>query len=243
MTGALRNDLSLYDRHADDWWNKDAAFSRSLHEVNRLRLAVIRERLGSDLRGRTVIDLGCGGGLLAEPLAQAGAQVIGVDLSGPSLVAARNHGHHIDGLGYIRGNALNPPLASRSADLVLCADLLEHVGDWKAVLTAAALLLRPDTGHLFVTTINRTRRARWLAVMLGEGLGFVPAGTHDPALFIAPDDLNTAARRSGLEPDGYIGFVPRLAATVWSRRLRLRTSRSLAVEYAAWFLARRIRPK
>lgn len=237
MTAAVRNDLGLYDRHANDWWNQDSAFSCSLHEVNRLCLAAIRERLGPALRGSTVIDLGCGGGLLAEPLAQAGAQVIGVDVSGPSVSAARNHGRDVNYLTYLRGDVRYPPLAHYSADVVICADVLEHVDDWKAVLAAAAMLLRPGSGQLFVVTINRTIRARWLAVILGEGLGFVPRGTHDPEMFITPTELGDAARQSGLEADGYLGFAPRLIATVCSRRLRMRTSRSLAVEYGAWFIA------
>ena len=237
MTAALRNDLGLYDRLANDWWNQDSAFSCSLLEVNRLCLAAIRERLGSALHGSTVIDLGCGGGLLAEPLAQAGAQVIGVDLSGPSVSAARNHGRDVKYLSYLRGDVRYPPLARHSADGVLCADVLEHVADWEAVLAAAAMLLRPGSGQLFVVTINRTIRARWLAVILGEGLGFVPRGTHDPEMFITPVELSNAARKSGLEADGYLGFVPRLCATVWSQRLHMRTSRSLAVEYGAWFVA------
>ena len=111
------------------------------------------------------------------------------------------------------------------------------ITDWKAVLAAAAMLLRPGSGQLFIVTINRTIRARWLAVILGEGLGFVPRGTHDPEMFITPTELGEAARQSGLEADGYLGFSPRLFATVCSRRLRMRPSRSLAVEYGAWFIA------
>lgn len=233
----MRNDLGLYDRHAEDWWNPDTAFSSSLHEVNRLCLAAIRERLGPALRGSTVIDLGCGGGLLAEPLAQAGAQVIGLDISGPSVIAAKNHGRAQKYLSYLRGDVRYPPLARQSADVVLCADVLEHVADWEAVLAAAAMLLRPGSGQLFVVTINRTLRARWLAVILGEGLGFVPRGTHDSKMFITPTELGDAARMSGLEADGFLGFSPRLIATVYCRRLRMRTSRSLAVEYGAWFIA------
>lgn len=242
MTATVRNDLGLYDRHAEDWWNRNSAFSCSLHEVNRLCLAAIRKRLGPTLRGSTVIDLGCGGGLLAEPLAMAGAQVMGVDLSGPSVIAARNHGRDLNNLSYVRGDVRCPPLARHSADLVLCADVLEHVADWKAVLAAAAILLRPGSGQLFVVTINRTVRARWLAVIFGEGLGFVPRGTHDPKMFITPTELGDAAHKSGLVANGYLGFSPRLIATVCARRLCMRTSRSLAVEYGAWFVAGKTSP-
>lgn len=236
MTGTVRNDLGLYDRHAGDWWNGQSAFARSLHEVNRLRLSLIHGRLGPRLDGLVAIDLGCGGGLLAEPLAHAGARVSAADISAASLAAAAAHGRSQVGLSYVRGDARHPPFARASADLVLCADLLEHVDGWQEVLHAAAALLRPPAGQLFITTLNRTWRARWLAVACGERLGFIPAGTHDPALFIAPDDLVAAARRIGLDCAGMVGFTPRLAATLLSGRLHLRTSRSLAVEYAAWFV-------
>lgn len=233
-----RNDLGLYDRHARDWWDGASAFAASLHEVNRVRLGLIHGRLGPRLDGMIVVDLGCGGGLLAEPIARSGALVTGIDISAPSLHAAAAHGRPLTHLSYVRGDARSPPYASAAADLVLCADVLEHVTDWQRVLRAARALMRPATGQLFVTTINRTWSARILAVEIGERLGFVPAGTHDPALFIAPDDLVREAQSLGLQCSDMVGFTPRLAATIWARRLRMRISRSLAVEYAAWFTIR-----
>lgn len=238
VTSLVRNDLGLYDRHAGDWWNTTSAFSRSLHEVNRLRLNLIHERLGPRLDGLRIIDLGCGGGLLAEPLARAGAHVMGIDISQASLSIAAEHGRGVDLLSYVLGDARHPPIPHGSADVVLCADLLEHVDDWQSVLQAAAALLRSTPGWLFVTTINRTWLARALVVELGERLGFIPSGTHDPALFITPSELIATGRRSGLEPCGMHGITPRLMATLWSRRLRLHTTRSLTGEYAAWFSKR-----
>jgi 2-polyprenyl-6-hydroxyphenyl methylase/3-demethylubiquinone-9 3-methyltransferase len=232
-----RNDLGLYDRHAREWWDARSRFARSLHEVNRVRLELVRARWGARLRGARVADLGCGGGLLAEPLARDGAAVIGVDLSGPTLAEARRHaaGVAASAVSYARGDARRPPLAAGWADLVLCADVLEHVADWRAVLAGAGALLAPG-GEIFFTTINRTRRAGWLAVTLGEGLGLVPRGTHDPRLFITPAELATAAAGLGLRCDAPLGLRPRLLATALGLRLRMRTCRSLAVEYAGWLI-------
>jgi 2-polyprenyl-6-hydroxyphenyl methylase/3-demethylubiquinone-9 3-methyltransferase len=235
---AQGNDLDLYDRHADDWWNDRSSFSSSLHEVNRVVLAMIRARMGDRLKGMTVVDLGCGGGILAEPLARDGAWVVGLDISHPSLLACRRHAAGISRLGLIRGDAGAPPLAPACADMVLCADVLEHVPDWRAVMVAAAALLRPG-GTLFAATINRTPWATWLAVTLGEGLGFVPRGTHDPAMFITPEELIAQARTLGLRSAGCFGIKPALLRTLIGRRLRVTTSPTPSVLYGAWFVDQR----
>jgi 2-polyprenyl-6-hydroxyphenyl methylase/3-demethylubiquinone-9 3-methyltransferase len=236
---ARRNNLDLYDRHADDWWNDRSPFSRSLHEVNRVLLATIRARMGDRLKDMTVVDLGCGGGILAKPLACDGAWVVGLDTSLPSLFACRRHAADISRLGLVRGDVCIPPLAPAWADLVLCADVLEHIPDWRAVITAAAALLRPG-GTLFAATINRTPWATWLAVTLGEGLGFIPRGTHDPTMFITPEELIAQARTLGLRSDGCFGLRPTLLRTLMDRRLRMTTSSAPSVLYGAWFVDGRL---
>ncbi len=235
---ARGNDLDLYDRHAADWWNERSPFSCSLHEVNRVLLASIRARLGDGLKDMTVVDLGCGGGILAEPLARAGARVVGLDISHPSLLACRRHAAGISRLSLVRGDVRAPPLAPAWADLVLCSDVLEHVPDWRAVMVAAAHLLRPG-GTLFAATINRTAQATLLAVTLGEGLGFVPRGTHDPALFITPAELITQARTLGLRSAGCFGLRPALLRTLIGCRLRMSATATPSVLYGAWFVDER----
>jgi 2-polyprenyl-6-hydroxyphenyl methylase/3-demethylubiquinone-9 3-methyltransferase len=231
----IRNDLGLYERHACEWWNEGHNFARSLREVNRLCLEAIVTGIGDRLDGMTVVDLGCGGGLLAEPLAGMGARVLANDISLGSLRAARRHAREggVDGLAVVHGDALRPPYADGCADVVLCADILEHIHDWRLVLHGAAALLRPG-GRIFASTLNRTWQARWLGVHLAEGLGYVPKGTHDPEMFITPQELADQGLALGLRPGSAIGFAPRLWRTVMSRRLHMGPSASVAVEYAMW---------
>jgi 2-polyprenyl-6-hydroxyphenyl methylase/3-demethylubiquinone-9 3-methyltransferase len=226
------NDLTLYDRHARSWWDDHHAFARSLREVNRLRLMLVRQRLGGRLRGMTVVDLGCGGGLFAEPLAGDGARVLGLDLSAASLMEAARHAQ-APAPAYLRADARRAPLAGGCAELVLCADLLEHVEDWRELLAEAARLLVPG-GEIFVTTVNTGWRARLLVVTLGEGLGLVPRGTHDAARFISPQQLIAAAAALGLECSGRAGLMPNLLRTALGLRLSMRIGSSETAEYAMW---------
>jgi 2-polyprenyl-6-hydroxyphenyl methylase/3-demethylubiquinone-9 3-methyltransferase len=229
------NDLTLYDQHARSWWDADHAFARSLREVNRLRLELVRARFSGRLRGMTVVDVGCGGGLFAEPLAGDGARVLGLDRSAASLTEAVRHARHArpPAPSYLRADARRLPLADGCAALVLCADLLEHVEGWRQVLAEAARLLAPG-GEIFVTTVNAGWRARLLVVTLGEGLGLVPRGTHDAARFISPQQLIDAGAALGLECSGRAGLVPNLLRTALSLRLSMRVGTSEVGEYAMW---------
>lgn len=232
MAPAPRNDLTIYDRHGHGWWDpRDRQFA-SLRSVNRFRLDWLLGNLGRTVAGLTVADLGCGGGLMSVPIAQRGARVFGFDLSRPSLRSAQQVA---DGSAlFAVGDVDRCPLAPASCDLVLLADVIEHVADWRHTLTRAAELMRPG-GQLYVNTLNRTRRARWLAVHLAEGIGLVPRGTHDPELFVKPVELQAAAQALGLRCTRIEGEAPALAATLRSRAICLKKSRSLAVAYAALF--------
>jgi 2-polyprenyl-6-hydroxyphenyl methylase/3-demethylubiquinone-9 3-methyltransferase len=226
------NDLSIYERHADDWWDERSRFAASLHALNQVRLSEIRSRLGAGFRGMAV-DLGCGGGLIAERLARDGATVVGVDLSGASLRVARAHGAGVARLLYARGDALRAPLPAACADLVLCADVLEHVTDWRALLAEAARIARPGA-QFYVNTISRTWRARAVVIWLGEGLGFVPRGTHDHRLFVRPDELGDAAAQRGWRLEGVLGQRVRPLATIAHWRLALAPTAAIWGTYSAW---------
>ncbi len=228
-----RNDLTIYDRHGDGWWRADDGAFRSLRAVNTFRLDWLLRHLPRPVLGMRVVDLGCGGGLLAVPLAERGARLIGLDLSRPSLRAA--HARAPTGVDFACADVLRVPLADAVADLVLLADVVEHVPQWPRAVAQAARLLRPG-GVLYVNTINRTRRARYLAVHLAEGLGLVPRGTHDPALFVRPRELCAIADMAGLRCHRIEGEAPRLFTTLRRRAIHLRPSRSLAVAYAALFV-------
>jgi 2-polyprenyl-6-hydroxyphenyl methylase/3-demethylubiquinone-9 3-methyltransferase len=232
-----RNDLDLYERHAAEWWDPRSPRFRSLQQVNRFRVELIGSWIGERLLGALVVDLGCGGGLLAHPLAERGARVVGVDLSGASLDVASGRTGASAGrlLAWARADVGRTPLASGCADHVVLADVVEHLEHPERAVAEAGRLLRPG-GALYVNTLNRTRRAALLAVHLSEGVGLVPKGTHDPELFVTPDELRRAGEAAGLRLERLQGESPDLLRTVTTWRVHLRRSRSLAVAYSALFI-------
>lgn len=221
-----RNDLRLYER--DDWWEPQARAFASLRAVTAYRLQLLQRWLGDELRRGPLVDLGCGGGFLAVPLARAGAAVLGVDLALPALRAAQRQQ---SGAVFVRGDLQAVPLQPQSARVVLLADVLEHLPRPGLAVAEAARLLQPG-GLLFVNTLSRTLRARLLAVHLGEGLRLIPRGTHDPRLFVRPDELEQHGRAAGLQPRALQGERPRLWRTLRSWRIELQASRSTAIGYS-----------
>jgi 2-polyprenyl-6-hydroxyphenyl methylase/3-demethylubiquinone-9 3-methyltransferase len=220
----------LFDRGG--WWDPGCRAFRSLRAVNDFRVALLRDWLGRPTDGMVVVDLGCGGGLLAAPLANAGARVVGVDLARTALAECRAAGG--ERALAVAGDLLAPPLADGCADLVLLADVLEHVAEPAAAVRAAARLVRVG-GQLFVNTIARTRRSRWLAITLAEGLGFVPRGTHTWASFVQPDELERYARAAALQLQRRCGESPRWWASLRSGAIQLRPSHDLSIGYAALY--------
>lgn len=239
----MKNDLAIYDDHAKEWWDPRSPWFRSLHGTHEYRRELLQAWTGGRLRGATVVDLGCGGGLLAEPLAHDGARVVGVELGFAAVAAAHEHRRAPGANGtastngrllYVRADAQRAPLADSCADLVVAADLLEHVPSWRSVVAEAARLLRPG-GLLFVNTIDRTWRARLLAVLVAEGIGLVPRGTHDFRLFIRPGELILEARARGLGLVHLQGERPRIWRTLRTRAVHLAATRSTALSYSALF--------
>jgi 2-polyprenyl-6-hydroxyphenyl methylase/3-demethylubiquinone-9 3-methyltransferase len=221
---------ALFDR--DGWWDPRCRAFASLRSASVLRLELLGRWLGPQWHGRTVVDLGCGGGLLALPLAKAGARVLGVDLARQALQEARrqDEGEFLP----LVGDLASVPVATGCADVVLLADVIEHVSDPAAAVKEAARLLRAG-GSLFVNTLHRTLRSRLFAVVLGEGLGFIPRGTHDWHQFVRPDELEHMAAAAGLVRRELTGESPRLLRTVFTGAVVLRESRTLAVGYAALY--------
>lgn len=230
-----------FERHADAWWDPGCTDFRSLRAVKAFQLELLRERFGAQLRTLTIVDLGAGGGLLAHPLAELGARVIAVELGRSSLAACvAHHGLGAQQPRAVCGDACSVPLSDASADLVLATDLLEHVAAPGRVIAEAARLVRPS-GCVFLATINRTRRARFLAVTVAEGLGLVPRGTHDARWFVKPEEVRAAAQANGLEVERFVGATPRPCASLARKEIRLRRTTSLAVAYVA-FLRRGANP-
>lgn len=242
----MRNDLSIYDDHADEWWRPESKWFRSLFAVNAFRLALLDDWIGPLPAGATVVDLGCGGGFFCEPFARRGARVVGCDRSFRSVAAAHAHWNGaVGGAGggaaagapgprYLRADVAHAPLASGCADLVLLADVLEHVDDPCGALAEAGRLLKPG-GRLYVNTVARTWKARLLVVHVAETLGLIPRGTHDPNRFIDQNELIRWADDRGLAAERVTGEAVAVGATLRTRTVQLRRSRGTRMAYSVLF--------
>ena len=196
MTAELNQDpaeLAQFDRPDLDWWDPQGPM-QALHAINPARFQYVEEHC--ELAGQAVLDIGCGGGLLTESLARAGANTTGLDLSGTALEQARAHAQEqaLD-IEYLEQDA-NALAGQRpeAFDVVTCMELLEHVPDFTALLSDCEQLLRPS-GSLFVSTLNRTVSAFMLAIVGAEHLaGILPVGTHRYDRFIRPSELAQTAR-------------------------------------------------
>ena len=198
MTNADPSELTKFASRAAEWWDPHGAF-RTLHDIHELRLDYIAER--APLAGARVLDVGCGGGLVAEGLAARGAQVVAIDLAPENVAAAREHaaaaGRAID----YRCTSVEQVASEMPAafDVVTCLEMLEHVPDAGSVVAACAAALRPG-GSAFFSTINRNLKSFALAIVGAEYvLGLLPRGTHEYAKLIRPAELAAWCRRSGLE--------------------------------------------
>jgi len=204
----MRNELTIYDRVADQWWSDDIRWVHTLKNLVPGRLAWFDQHI--DWQGKTVLDLGCAGGFMAEALALRGAQVTGIDPAADAINAARvlaDAGKLRIGYDVGVGEAL--PYDDSSFDAVVCVDVLEHVADLNKVLSEVARTLRPGGVFLF-DTINRNPLARLDTITLAEDvLRLLPRGTHDPAMFIKPRELRRAMEGAGLMPGKMTGLGPR----------------------------------
>jgi 2-polyprenyl-6-hydroxyphenyl methylase/3-demethylubiquinone-9 3-methyltransferase len=202
MTTAKRNvdeqELAKFEALASRWWDPDSEF-KPLHDINPLRLDYIEERAGG-LAGQRIVDIGCGGGILAESMALRGAQVLGIDMSEAPLAVAQLHQLESGAeLEYRRTTAEElAESAPSSFDVVTCMEMLEHVPDPASTIRACAQLIKPG-GHLFFSTINRNPKAYLFAIIGAEYvLRMLPKGTHDYRKFIRPSELDGWTRAAGL---------------------------------------------
>ena len=193
-----RAEQDKFDAIAGGWWDPEGPF-RPLHELNPARLRYVAER--AELAGARVVDVGCGGGILAESLARKGADVTGIDVAGKVLAIARLHLHE-SGLEVDYREVTVEALAAESPagfDVVTCMEMLEHVPDPSSIVRSVRDLLRPG-GHAFFSTLNRTPAAFLLGIVGAEHIArLLPRGTHRYDRFIRPSELSAWARAAGLQ--------------------------------------------
>lgn len=190
-------EIAKFNELAERWWDPNSEF-RPLHDINPLRLNYIDERV--NLPGKTVIDIGCGGGLLSEGMALRGANVTGIDMGEAPLAVAQLHAQQSG----VEVEYLQTPAEAiaeqrpQQYDLVTCLEMLEHVPDPSSVIRACATLVKPG-GHIFFSTINRNPKSFLFAIVGAEYvLRLLPRGTHEYAKLIKPSELSGWARDAGI---------------------------------------------
>ena len=229
------DEIAKFSAMADAWWDPEGDF-RPLHRFNPVRLTYLRDwavrrfsRSTQDRRpldGLTVLDIGCGGGLLCEPLTRLGARVTGIDASAKNVAVAQLHATRMAlDIDYRDTTAENVTAEGARFDLVLNMEVVEHVDNVPLYMQSCADLVAPG-GLLFSATLNRTLRARALAVFAAENiLRWLPRGTHDWNKFLTPDELKALVSRGGLKVIDETGVVFHPLAGEW------RASRDMGINY------------
>ena len=231
-----RAEIDRFDRLSSEWWDPDGQLGQ-LHRMNPLRIGYIRDaacrRFGRDgrdpvcLAGLAAVDVGCGGGLLTEPMARLGAQVTGLDASAEAIEVARRHAEQAAlAIDYACETAEHRAATGSKYDIVLALEIVEHVADVDAFVGALARLTKPG-GLVVMSTLNRTLRSLALAIIGAEYvLRWVPRGTHDWRKFIRPSVLSAHLRRRGLVVDRVAGMALNPLSQTW----RL-AARDLSINY------------
>jgi len=212
-----REEIDRFSAQAEDWWNPDGAF-RPLHRVNPVRLEYVRDQtclhFGRDpqarhaLKGLKILDVGCGGGLLAEPLARMSGAVTGIDASDSTITVAKHHAKAA-ALAIDYQTTSVEQLAKKKIryDLITALEIIEHVADVDSFLAALEKLLKPG-GLLIMSTLNRTPKSFLLGIVAAEYiLGWIPRGTHDWKKFIRPSELALRLEEKSLQVTNLTGLI------------------------------------
>ena len=199
-------EIKKFNDIAEKWWDLEGEF-KPLHQINPLRLNFIKER--TSLKGKKVLDIGCGGGILTEALSQAGAEVIGIDASPQTIGVARSHANSVNSNATYLETTVEDFLSNNqnnSFDVITCLEMLEHVPSPNKIIESCSALLK-DKGDIFLSTINRNPRSYLFAVIGAEYiLNLLPKGTHEYSKFIKPSELAGWIRNSGLSLKETIGL-------------------------------------
>jgi 2-polyprenyl-6-hydroxyphenyl methylase/3-demethylubiquinone-9 3-methyltransferase len=219
-------EIERFSRIAGEWWDPAGKFA-PLHRLNPLRIGYIRDRAaqhwqrdalsGVPLQGLSVLDIGCGGGLLSEPMARLGARVTGVDAAARNVgVAARHAEKQGLAIDYRRGTAEALAASGNQFDIVLALEIVEHVADVDLFLKSCGRMVKPD-GLLFLSTLNRTAKAWALAIAGGEYiLRWLPRGTHDWKKFLKPSEVVNGLDAAGIAAQEIVGVVYSPLSRAWS---------------------------
>ena len=219
-------EVERFSRIADEWWDPTGKFA-PLHRLNPVRIGYVRDRVaahwardalnGEPLQGLSLLDIGCGGGLLSEPMCRLGATVTGVDASDRNIATASLHAARQDlTIDYRQGTAEALAESGAQFDVVLALEIVEHVADVDLFLRSCGRMVKPG-GLLFLSTLNRTAKAWALAIAGAEYvLGWLPRGTHDWKKFLKPSEVARGLRAGGIEPREVVGVVHAPLSRKWS---------------------------
>ncbi len=237
-------EIERFSRIAEEWWDPNGKFA-PLHRLNPLRLGYIRDRAaghwrrdplsGSPLQDLSLLDIGCGGGLLCEPMTRLGATVTGIDAAERNIATARRHAEGQGlAIGYRETTAEALAAEGRQFDIVLALEIIEHVADIDLFLKSCGQLTKPG-GLVFLSTLNRTAKAWALAIAGAEYLlRWLPRGTHDWKKFLKPSEVVRGLRSSGVEAQEIVGVVYSPLSRAWSL-----SKRDLDVNYMLYGVAGR----
>jgi 2-polyprenyl-6-hydroxyphenyl methylase / 3-demethylubiquinone-9 3-methyltransferase len=237
------DEVARFSRMAGQWWDARGPMAQ-LHKFNPVRLAYIRDRAAAhfdrdakrldSLKGLRILDIGCGGGILSEPLARLGASVVGADPSESNIAVAQHHAAQAGlAIDYRSTTAEALAEAGESFDVVLAMEVIEHVADVGLFVDLAASMVKPD-GLLFVATLNRTMKSFALAIVGAEYvLRWLPRGTHQWDKFVTPNELEIAIEKADFRITDETGVIYNLLADRWQLSTDMDVNYMVVAEKAA----------